>query len=67
MVGKHSKYVQELLGHASIFISLDTYSQVIEVMGGGLGVTMDDTFETLLLPHCCHRGFRLRLGAENPA
>jgi integrase len=33
MAGKHPKYVQELLGHASISITLDTYSHVIE--GGG--------------------------------
>ena len=35
MAGKHPKYVQELLGHASISITLDTYSHVIEGMDGG--------------------------------
>ncbi len=30
--GVHAKYVQELLGHASISITLDTYSHVIEGM-----------------------------------
>ena len=43
MAGKHPKYVQELLGHASIYITLDTYSHVIEGMDGGLAETMDDT------------------------
>ena len=42
MAGKHPKYMQELLGHASINITLDTYSHVIEGMDGGLGDTMDD-------------------------
>jgi integrase len=32
MAGKHSEYVQELLGHASISITLDTYSHIIEGM-----------------------------------
>jgi integrase len=32
MAGKHPKYVQDLLGHASISITLDTYSHVIEGM-----------------------------------
>jgi integrase len=42
MAGKHPKYVQELLGHASINITLDTYSYVIERMDGGLPEVMDD-------------------------
>jgi integrase len=42
MTGKHPKYVQELLGHASINITLDTYSHVIEGMDGGLADAMDD-------------------------
>ena len=42
MAGKHPKYVQELLGHASINITLDTYSHVIEGMDGGSADTMDD-------------------------
>jgi integrase len=43
VAGKHPKYVQELLGHASISITLDTYSHVIEGMDGGLGDAMDKT------------------------
>ena len=43
MAGKHPKYVQELLGHASIYLTLDTYSHVIEGMEGGLADAMDDT------------------------
>ena len=42
MAGKHPKYVQELLGHTSISITLDTYSHVIEGMGGGLADVMDE-------------------------
>ena len=42
MAGKHPKYVQELLGHASISITLDTYSNVIEGMDGGLADAMDE-------------------------
>jgi integrase len=42
MAGKHPKYVQELLGHASINITLDTYRHVIEGMDGGLGEAMDE-------------------------
>jgi integrase len=42
MAGKHPKYVQELLGHASISITLDTYSHVIEGMDGGLADATDD-------------------------
>jgi integrase len=42
VAGKHPKYVQELLGHASINITLDTYSHVIEGMDGGLADAMDD-------------------------
>jgi hypothetical protein len=30
MAGKHPKYVQEPLGHASTSITLDTYSHVFE-------------------------------------
>ena len=37
----HPKYVQELLGHASIALTLDTYSHVIEGMDGGTGAAMD--------------------------
>jgi hypothetical protein len=61
--GKHPKYVQERLGHASISITLDTYSHVVEEMDGGLAdactARCERAFRALLLPHCCHRGFRL--------
>ena len=42
MAGKHPKYVQELLGHANISITLDTYSHVIEDMDEGLADVMDE-------------------------
>ncbi len=32
--GVHPKFVQELLGHATIAITLDTYSHVLPGMGG---------------------------------
>jgi integrase len=38
----HPKYAQELLGHASISQMLDTYSHVLEGMGGGIGDAMDE-------------------------
>ena len=41
MAGKHPKFVQEMFGHASISITLDTYSHVIEGMDGGLAEAMD--------------------------
>jgi integrase len=40
-MGQHPKYVQELLGHANISITLDTYSHVIEGIGDGLADAMD--------------------------
>ncbi len=43
MAGKHPEYFQELLGHASINITLDTYSHLIEGMDGGLADAMDET------------------------
>ena len=42
MAGKPPKYVQELLGHASISITLGTYSHVIEGLDGDLAEAMDD-------------------------
>lgn len=38
----HPKYVQELLGHASIALTLDTYSRVIPGMDGGAASAMED-------------------------
>ncbi len=37
----HPKYVQELLGHASVAQTLDTCSHVLEGMDGGIGDTID--------------------------
>ena len=39
----HPKYVQELLGHASISQTLDTYSHVLPDMGCGASNAMEDT------------------------
>jgi integrase len=41
MKGQHPKRVQELLGHASIAMTMDIYSHVIPGMGDDNG-TMDD-------------------------
>ena len=38
----HPKYVQELLGHASIALTLDTYSHVLKGMDGGIDGAMDE-------------------------
>ena len=38
----HAKYVQELLGHASIALTLDTYSHVLPGMDGGTATAMED-------------------------
>ena len=37
----HPKYVQELLGHASIAQTLDTYSHMLKGMDSGIGDAMD--------------------------
>ena len=41
MKGQHPRRVQELLGHASIAMTMDTYSHVIPGMGDDNGI-MDD-------------------------
>jgi integrase len=38
----HPKYVQELLGHASISQTLDTYSHVLPGMRGGIADAIED-------------------------
>ncbi len=40
--GVHPKLVQELLGHSSIEITLDTYSHVLPSMSDGVATAMDD-------------------------
>ncbi len=40
--GQHPKFVQELLGHSTIAITLDTYSHVLPGMGDGLADAMDE-------------------------
>jgi integrase len=37
----HPKYVQELLGHATITITLDTYSHVLPGMGDQTAAAME--------------------------
>jgi integrase len=40
----HPKYVQELLGHATVAITLDTYSNMIPGMGTHTARAMEDVF-----------------------
>jgi integrase len=40
----HPKYVQELLGHATVAITPDTYSHVIPGMGNHTARAMEDVF-----------------------
>jgi integrase len=40
--GVHVKLVQELLGHSTIAVTLDTYSHVLPGMGEGIANTMDE-------------------------
>jgi site-specific recombinase XerD len=42
--GVHPKYVQDLLGHANISITLDTYSHVIPGMGNQTVSAMEEVF-----------------------
>jgi integrase len=42
--GVHVKLVQELLGHSTIAITLDTYSHILPGMGDCLADTMDEAF-----------------------
>jgi integrase len=44
IMGVHPKYVQELLGHATISITLDTYSHVIPGMGNQTVAAMEEIF-----------------------
>ena len=43
----HPKFVQELLGHASIAITLDTYSHVLPGMGDQAARAMQDAISTI--------------------
>ena len=40
--GVHPQFVQELLGHATIAITLDTYSHVMPSMGDATAKAMED-------------------------
>src|ERR671910_3365014 len=43
--GVHPKVVQELLGHATITITLDTYSHVLPGMGDAAASAMNDALD----------------------
>jgi integrase len=42
--GVHPKFVQELLGHASVAITLDIYSHMLPGMGGEAAREMESVF-----------------------
>ena len=43
--GVHPKFVQELLSHATIAITLDTYSHVLPGMGDQTAAAMEDVLQ----------------------
>lgn len=45
--GVHPKFVQELLGHATIAITLDTYSHVLPGMGDQTAVAMENALSPM--------------------
>ena len=54
--GIHPKYVQELLGHANIPQTMDTYSHVLPSMGDGSALAMETAlYLSGLLYGCCTR------------
>lgn len=52
----HPKYVQELLGHASITQTLDTYSHIIEGMDGGTTDAIEEALGWVLRVRLLQRG-----------
>ena len=48
--GTHPKFVQELLGHATVAITLDTYSHVIPSMGDQTARAMQDAISSMEEP-----------------
>lgn len=48
MQGVHPRVVQELLGHSSITVTMDTYSHVLPSMGAQAAQAMDRTCATLI-------------------
>jgi integrase len=59
--GVHPKFVQELLGHATIAITLDTYSHVILGMGDPTARAMEDA------PKVNNQGCRMPKTPREPA
>lgn len=56
----HPKFVQELLGHASISMTLNRYSHWIPSMGDQTARAMEAALSWFLrLPYCCHPGLDL--------
>jgi integrase len=42
ILSRHAKFVQELLGHATIAVTLDTYSHVLPGIGDQASGAMED-------------------------
>jgi hypothetical protein len=51
--GQHPKFVQEMLGHATIAITLDTYSHALPGMGDGLADAMESAIMPLIILAIC--------------
>ncbi len=49
--GVHPKYVQQLLGHASITLTLDRYSHWMPSMGKHTASAMEDALKDREAPH----------------
>jgi integrase len=43
--GVHPKFVQELLGHSTISITIDTYTHVLPGMNGGTADALDEALD----------------------
>jgi integrase len=50
MQAVHPRVVQELLGHSSIAVTMDTYSHVLPSMGAEAAVKMDAVFAAKARP-----------------
>ena len=61
----HPKVVQELLGHANVTVTLDTYSHVLPNMQGQATEMMDAMLSKNGLQYGCSKAPRLSFGGSN--
>ena len=54
----HPKFVQALLGHASISITMDLYSHWAPAMGDQAAATMEDVLQEAISVRVCRSGAR---------